>query len=144
MACYEEVSRRANVTAKLAIDYAKEIHITFTSGKSPVPLKQTNLISSTFPAMVQRKGIQERRGFEGFLEMIRENGSRGYEGWIGTSISLVAELWSIDGGIKIAKEQGYKKPIVDTDSKVAVDILNDNYELPPHTMALVDDCKAYS
>lgn len=44
LACFEEISKPAYATAKLAIAYAKEIHTVFTLGKSLVALKRTNLV----------------------------------------------------------------------------------------------------
>lgn len=54
-----------------------------------------------------------------------------YYGKIGISTSLVAELWSIRSGIAIEKELGFKKLIVESNSRVANDMLKRKYEILP-------------
>ncbi|GLT37826.1 hypothetical protein SLA2020_121150 [Shorea laevis] len=66
----------------------------------------------------------------------------GYTRNIGHTNSLAAELWAIRDGLSLAVERGFTKIIVETDSKVAVTLLNSNY-INFHPLAtLLDDCRA--
>lgn len=67
-----------------------------------------------------------------------------YYGKVAISSSLVAELWSIRACIALAKELSYKKLIVESDSKMTIDMLNSKCERPSHVLVLLDDCSAYS
>ncbi|KAL3522371.1 hypothetical protein ACH5RR_015205 [Cinchona calisaya] len=54
-----------------------------------------------------------------------------------------AEFWSIRFGLQIAKEKGLNKLILESDSKVVIDLLNNNCEIPPHVRALIADYRSY-
>lgn len=84
--------------------------------------------------------------FEGILHDEHGKWLGEYYVRIGTTASLVAELQSIRSGMKTAKEQGYKKLVVESNSKLAIDIdmLMDNCEVPPQTSFLMADSKVYS
>lgn len=76
------------------------------------------------------KGNPCHAGLGGILRDEQGKWLGGYYGKVGISTSLVAEIWSIREAIEIAKEFGINKLTVETDSKLAVEMLNKRCNIP--------------
>ncbi|KAF7801847.1 reverse transcriptase [Senna tora] len=68
---------------------------------------------------------------------------KGFHIFLGSSSSLLAELWAIDTGIKLAASLNFKNIIVESDNLLAVNMLNDN-GLPNihHMFPLIYSCRS--
>lgn len=68
----------------------------------------------------------------------------GYSSSLGTGHILKAELWSILHGLKLAKDLNITHLIIETDSKIAVDLINDTNLSSHHRLFfLINICRCY-
>ena len=72
-----------------------------------------------------------------------------YDNWvlgfslnIGTTTSIVAELWAIRFGLQLAQNKGFNHLIVETDSQLSYNwLLTDDSNYPPLLTNLICDCR---
>ena len=61
---------------------------------------------------------------------------------IGTTTSIVAELWAIRFGVQLAQNKGFNHLIVETDSQLSYNwLLTDDSNYPPLLTNLICDCR---
>lgn len=66
----------------------------------------------------------------------------GFSLYIGTTTSIVAELWAIRFGLQLAQNKGFNHLIVETDSQLAYNwLLTDNSNYPTLLTNLICDCR---
>lgn len=110
----------------------------------------SKLIASRFPnagkVKINTNGSSiNETGYGSYGGLARNDQGRwieGFYGFNGESIVLGAELWGIKQGLKLAKERGWEEMELDSDSKTAVDLINNNNEVENHQeMMLIKTCR---
>ncbi|KAA8534419.1 hypothetical protein F0562_031936 [Nyssa sinensis] len=64
-----------------------------------------------------------RAGFGGLIRYSSRNWIKGYYGFIGQTTSLMVELWGIRADLKLVDFMGFDKVVVESDCKVALDMI---------------------
>lgn len=76
----------------------------------------------------------------GLLRDHRGNWIKGFTIKIGDADSFSAELWGLREGLRLAREGGFERIVVETDSELAFKILTRDQEQEEEANTLIRDC----
>ena len=147
---FNNVDLHPNQVAIKSICLADNIHDAFKSNRLSGDSEPT-LIKWYLPLAGKIKlntdgSTSNVYGYASFGGVARGNNGKwieGYCGFIGAASILKAELWAIKQAFKLCKEKGWAGAPVESDCLPAVELINDNTELPNHPeRILIDECRA--
>ena len=145
---FEDVVSKTDQIALKSINFAKEVINAFQSKNSGFVNNFEKLINWSFPPTgrikINTDGSVVDHGWASFGGLARDDQGRWLEGLcgrIGYASPLKAELWGIKRGLKLAKDRGWKKVIIETDCEAARELIETG-DIGNHPeKIIIEDCR---
>lgn len=126
----ERLSNLDQIAMK-SIQFAKEVVYAFQNNISGRNTINDSLINWYFPPpgriKINTDGSSVDHGWVSFGGLARDDQGwwlEGFFGRIGYASPLKAELWGIKRGLKLAKDRGWRKAIIEKDCETALELID--------------------